>query len=288
MTASMTAYARSAIQKEWGQAIWECRSVNHRYLDLSFKMPEKFREWEIDWRNIVGNTLQRGKVECSLTFLAAGSAQSQLKVNTDLVNQLLVSCQAVAQFPNVRPEVKAMELLRWPEVLTSASQDISSLKEPLTALFQQALADLVQARLREGKQLQALLKARLDNVLVQVSIVKERIPQCLQAQKQKLEQKLNDIHVTVDRDRLEQELVYYAQRIDVEEEIERLMTHTKEVSRALETKGAMGRRLDFLMQEMNREANTLAAKSGDHIVTQAAIELKVLIEQMREQIQNVE
>lgn len=288
MISSMTAYGRRALQKDWGQATWELRSVNHRYLDLSFKIPESFREWENEWRALAGNYLSRGKVECYLNFFPSSKSAPRLQINTDLVGQLLTSCQVVAEHQGVTPTVKAMELLRWPDVLTTVARDISHLKEPLTELFEQTLQDLVQTRKREGHQLQQILKAKLSQVLEQVALVKEKLPLCLQAQKQKLTQKLADIQSSIDPQRLEQELVLFAQRIDVEEEIERLATHTKEVLRTLDDNGAMGRRLDFLMQEMNREANTLAAKSADNTVTQAAIELKVLIEQMREQIQNVE
>lgn len=288
MIASMTAYGRRAIQQEWGQAIWELRSVNHRYLDLSFKLPENFREWEADWRNLGLNLLHRGKVECYLTFIPNQSTAPHLQINTELVNQLISSCQNIAEYPGVSPTIKAMELLRWPDVLITKARDISHLKGPLTELFTLTLEDLVESRKREGRQLSQILKGKLQQVLEQVAIVKEKLPLCLQAQRQKLIQKVAEVQVSIDPQRLEQELVLYAQRTDVEEEVERLVAHTKEVLRALEEKGATGRRLDFLMQEMNREANTLAAKAPENSVTQAAIELKVLIEQMREQIQNVE
>lgn len=284
----MTAYARCAIQKEWGQAIWECRSINHRYLDLSFKLPENFREWETDWRHLVGKKLNRGKVEWHLTFLPSSQTAPLLKVNNDLVDQLLTSCKTLSKHAEIESSIKVMELLRWPEVLITEQRDISHLKAPLSTLLEMALEDLVQTRQREGKQLQALIKDKLSQLLQQVGIIRDKLPLCLQVQKQKITQKIAELQLAVENDRLEQELVYYAQRIDVTEEIERLSAHTKEVERALQGQGAMGRRLDFLMQEMNREANTLGAKSLDGTVTQAVVELKVLIEQMREQIQNVE
>ncbi|MGD9591910.1 MAG: YicC/YloC family endoribonuclease, partial [Candidatus Berkiella sp.] len=190
--------------------------------------------------------------------------------------------------PGVTGDVKAIDILRWPEVISSQARDLGSLKEPLTQLLLQALSDLTDTRKREGQQLANILKTKLEQVLVQVDLVKERLPYCLASQKQKLTQKLSDIQATLDSQRLEQEMVLFATRIDVEEEVARLGTHVNEVLRALDEQGAMGRRLDFLMQEMNREANTLGAKAADTIVTGAAIELKVLIEQMREQIQNVE
>ncbi len=288
MIASMTAYGRRALQQDWGQATWELRSVNHRYLDLTFKMPDYFREWESEWRTLAGNYVFRGKVECYLNFFPSNRTAPRLEINTDLVNQLIASCQKVAEHSGVTPSIKAMELIRWPEVLTSQARDLSQLKTPLTTLLTQAFEDLVQTRKREGAQLAQMLKDKLSQVLEQVALVKERLPLCLQAQKHKLAQKLADIQSSLDSQRLEQELVLFAQRIDVEEEMERLATHAHEVMRTLGEVGAMGRRLDFLMQEMNREANTLAAKAADSGITAAAIELKVLIEQMREQIQNVE
>ncbi|MFI4937842.1 MAG: YicC/YloC family endoribonuclease [Candidatus Berkiellales bacterium] len=288
MIASMTAFARSMRQHDWGQAIWEIRSVNHRYLDLSFKLPDPFREWESEWRNLATKMLQRGKVECYLNFFPSHQTTPALKINVNLVEALLANCQTIMQYPNVSPTLKAMDILSWPQVLISENQTMTSLKEPLTTLFDATMQDLIATRQREGSQIQGLMQSKLQQVLAQVDIAKERFPHCIEQQRQKLQQKVKDIQVTVDPQRLEQEVVLYAQRIDVEEEIKRLETHVKEVNRTLTGGGPAGRRLDFLMQEMGREANTLAAKAADPAITQAAIELKVLIEQMREQIQNVE
>ncbi len=288
MIASMTAFARVSIQEEWGHATWELRSVNHRYLDLSFKLPEYFREWELSWRNMAATLLHRGKIECNLSISASKEMSPSLKVNTDLVEQLLSSCQAIMQYPNVKPTIKAMDLLSWPEVLIADVPPMSHLQEPLTDLLMRALQELVKTREREGEQLKALLETKLVQILEQVAIVKEKLPNCLETQKQKLLHKLGEISANTEPQRLEQELVLYAQRIDVEEEVNRLATHVKEVSRVLKTGQSVGRRLDFLMQELGREANTLAAKALDGNISTAGIELKVLIEQMREQIQNVE
>ncbi len=287
MIASMTAFARAAALQEWGQATWELRSVNHRYLDLTFKMPESFREWEVEWRNVLSKTLQRGKVECHLSFLPSAKTAAPLQLNENLVSQLLNSVKTLATQAAVSPDVKVMELLRWPDVLRQGAADYSELKLPLTTLLTQAGALLVKTRQQEGAALKVVLDAKSMQVLEQVRVVKERLPLCIEAQKQKITQKLADINANVDKERLEQELVFYAQRMDVEEEVDRLVTHVKAVEEALKSPGS-GRRLDFLMQEMNREANTLAAKSSDSLVTKAAVELKVIIEQMREQIQNVE
>ncbi len=287
MIVSMTAYGRRAVSASWGQATWELRSVNHRYLDITFKIPESFREWESEWRALLGNALHRGKIDCYLSFVPSSQSTPHLQVNTELVKQLVGCCHEIEAF-GVSGNIKAMEILRYPEVITQSARDLSALKAPLGDLLAHALDDLTLMRKREGQQLSQIIKEKLSQVTAQVELVKERLPLCLVTQKQKLTQKLSDIQASLDSQRLEQELVLFAQRIDIEEEIQRLLTHTTEVLRTIGEKGAMGRRLDFLMQEMNREANTLGAKSADSVITQAAIELKVLIEQMREQIQNVE
>lgn len=287
MIASMTAFARVAAQQEWGHAIWEIRSVNHRYLDVTFKIPDIFRPYELDWRQQVRRFVQRGKIECSLIF-SPGMNAPLLEINTHLVKQLLANCQIVAQQPGVENTVNAMELLKWPDALITHQQDTAGLKEPLVNLLNEALGDLCQARQREGSAIELFLKGQLAQVKTQIDIAQPRLLVCMQAQKQKIRQRINEMDLMVEPQRLEQELVFYAQRIDVAEELQRLTIHVKESERLLNENKASGRRLDFLMQEMNREANTLAAKALDDGISQAAIELKVLIEQMREQIQNVE
>lgn len=287
MIASMTAFARASALQEWGQATWELRSVNHRYLDLTFKMPEGFREWEVEWRNLLAKIFQRGKVECHLSFLPSAQTAPPLQINTNLVSQLINSANSLATHEAISPGIKVMEILRWPDVLRQGIADYSELKLPLTALLTKASEQLLTTRHQEGAALKVVIEGKLAQVLQQVAIVKERLPLCIDAQKQRITQKLADIQANVEPERLEQELVFYAQRMDVQEEVDRLVTHVKAVEQALASP-ASGRRLDFLMQEMNREANTLAAKSSDSLVTKAAVELKVVIEQMREQIQNVE
>lgn len=284
----MTAFARVFGQHDWGQATWEIRSVNHRYLDLSFKLPESLREWEASWRNLAHTFLQRGKVECYLTFIPSEKIATSYKINKNLVVQLINNCQVLMQYPGISSKLQAMDLLRWPEVLIADTPDLSPVQESLTLLLQKALEELVETRCREGQQLVGILHKKLEQISKEVETIKERLPLCLQAQRQKIKQKFEELNLSCASERLEQELVLYAQRVDVEEEVERLATHVKEVIRVLNSKGAAGRRLDFLMQELGREANTLAAKAPDIKVSQAAIELKVLIEQMREQVQNVE
>lgn len=288
MIASMTAFARDAAQGEWGHATWEIRSINHRYLDLSFKIPDNFREWEQNWRHLAAKKLNRGKIDCYLTYYSSKETVSQYQLNRGLVDQLVSNCQAVMEYPGIKPTVQAMDILRWPEVLIQQHRDLSMLKSPLTELLELAIDKLVEARHREGHAIAEFLLAKLSQISVHVSAARKLLPICLQAQKQKITNRLNEIQATMDPQRLEQELVFYAQRMDVEEEMERLETHVKEATRVIQQGGAAGRRMDFLMQEMGREANTLASKSLSTDLTQEAIELKVLIEQMREQIQNVE
>lgn len=288
MIASMTAFARDAAQGEWGDATWEIRSINHRYLDLTFKIPEIFREWEQSWRHLVAKKLNRGKVDIYLTYHSSQQTINHYELNRPLVDQLVSNCQTLMQYPGVSSTVQATELLRWPEVLIQQHRDLSTLKSPLTELLSVALDKLVESRQREGGAIAEFLLSKLKQISAHAARVRQHLPVCLQAQRQKMIHKFDEIQATMDPQRLEQEMVYYTQRMDVEEEMDRLDTHIKEVNRVISEGGAAGRRLDFLMQELGREANTLSSKSLSTDVTQEAIELKVLIEQMREQIQNVE
>lgn len=288
MVASMTAFARCTAQGEWGQAIWEIRSVNHRYLDLNFKISDNFREWEQSWRHLAAKILHRGKVDCLLTILPSEQTGVHYQLNKGLINQLISHQETIMQCSGVRGSFSAFELLRWPEVLLPAPQDLSFLKSSLTDLFEKALTLLESTRVREGEAIAQYLIQKLNQMLVHLKVVKKQVPECSEALRQKIIQRVEELQITLDPQRLEQELVLYIQRTDVEEELERLQMHVKEAIRVIEQKEPMGRRLDFLMQEMGREANTLASKSQNTSVTQEAIELKVLIEQMREQIQNVE
>ena len=287
MIASMTAFARAATQGVWGQAIWEMRAINHRYCDLSFKIPDFCREWEMPWRQQLIETLQRGKIEATLTFIPGAETTSNFNVNVDLVKQLLNCCEQVGQLPGVKREVKAIDILKWPLVLMQQSVDLACLRQPLTALLSQVALELQEARCREGKQLQQFLEEKLKQIRQHMITVNGKASCSVMAQQARLRQKIDEVTQRPDADRLEQELVYYAQRLDVAEEMVRLEAHVLEMERILVSGGAAGRRLDFLMQEMNREVNTTASKSLNDEMTAATIEMKVLIEQMREQIQNL-
>lgn len=287
MVASMTSFARSAIQAPWGQAVWEIRSVNHRYLELGFKIPEPFREWENSWRQLAAGYVQRGKVDCFLSF-SLGTQMLHTELNLPLVTELLSHCQALAQQSQVDPTVPALALLQWPEVLKTPPQDYSAIQQPLTTLLENAFAALLKGRKNEGAQLQQILLDKMRQSFTLVQAIQQTLPESMLLQRKQLLDKLEALQLKVDPQRLEQEVVMLIQRADMTEEVDRLLTHLGSLKETLALKEPIGRRLDFLMQEMNREANTLGAKAVETRVIQMAIELKVLIEQMREQIQNVE
>ncbi len=289
MTASMTAFARQEMQLQWGSLTWELRSVNHRYLELQFRLPEHLRELEPKLRNLLRNKLSRGKVECSLVFRANDQTSSdQLMLNMKLLNELK---SVIGQIDQQVPQViapSALELMRWPGLLQSEKIPYDEVKEHALSSFELALDQLITMRHQEGSALFDLIEQRLDQVNSIAVIVRNELPKLCLAQKQRLLNKIEEVKVNLDPARLEQEVVLLLQKADVDEELDRLETHVKEVRRTLNKPEAIGRRLDFLMQELNREANTLSSKAIDTNITQSAVELKVLIEQMREQIQNIE
>ncbi len=289
MIRSMTAFARQASQHDWGSLIWEIRSVNHRYLEPSFKLPESMRRLENDLRERLRKTLSRGKVKCSLRVqFQAGGGSSQLSINTELLTQLISAGESVQQQLNEPSALNPLQLLQWPGIMSEPETDSDLMCEQALALFQVTLEQLVESREREGAALKLFIEQRLDTIGDITAAVKQQLPKILQAQRQKLQERLQELKTELNEDRLEQEMVILAQKADVDEELDRLDAHLIEVRRVLNKGGACGRRLDFLMQELNREANTLSSKSIVTDTTQAAVELKVLIEQMREQIQNIE
>ncbi|NHN38627.1 YicC family protein [Pseudomaricurvus alcaniphilus] len=289
MPRSMTGFSRQEITLPWATLAWEIRSVNHRYLETHFRLPEITREIETPLREDLRKTLSRGKIEASLNFqLNTADSSAELGINLPLVKQLSSLLDAVAAKLTNPAAVNPLELLQWPGVMSSAEINRDELLNQAKALFQRALRSLVEHRQREGEELKTLIEQRLVAIETHVAEVRQRLPEILSQQRQRLLDKLAALKGELDTDRLEQELVYLAQKTDVDEELDRLSTHVAEVRRTLEQKGSVGRRLDFLMQELNREANTLSSKSIVTDTTQAAIELKVLIEQMREQIQNIE
>jgi len=290
MTASMTAFARRETATPWGGLVWELRAVNHRYLELSLKLPDELRAIEPAVRELLGKRLGRGKVDCHLRLAAREGADVVL--DEAMVARLVALAQktqgvAAAAGGAVTPW-RMVDLLRWPGVFKSTAVDTEALQKAALALLTEALGELDATRLREGAQLATILRQRLDGMEEIATRVRTLLPEVRQNFRERLLTRLKDVRAELDPARLEQELLLFAQKTDVDEELDRLVMHLNEVRRVLDDKGQVGRRLDFLMQELNREANTLGSKAADVRVTNAVVDLKVLIEQMREQVQNIE
>ena len=286
MVHSMTAFARASREADWGSLELELRSVNQRYLDLHFRLPEPLRSLEPGYRDALRQRLNRGKVECTLRFVP--SKGETLSINAERLAGL---AEALGELRRTVPEAAmpdALALLDHPGVLESSGPDIDEVADSAKALFKEALDALLKARAREGTELAMLIRSRLTAVREQVSEVKGQLPEILNRQRDQLLARLETVRAELEPQRLEAELTLMAQKADVDEELDRLATHVDEVERQLTLRGPVGRRLDFLMQELNREANTLSSKSVVAETTRSAVELKVLIEQMREQIQNIE
>jgi len=287
MINSMTGFARSASESPWGTLVWELRTVNHRYLEVSFRLPETLRDLELPLRELVRARLKRGKVDCTLKLATSGPV-AHLEINRPVLLQLLATLE---QLRRDAPEVghpNPLELLRWPGVLTESTEDPEALREATTAAFSSALDALSQHRAREGAQLEELITARLADIDTIVAECRELTRTLAADQNARLRSRLADLAVEVAADRLAQEVALLVQRADVAEELDRLEAHVRETRTTLSGAGPHGRRLDFLAQELNREANTLAAKSTLVRSAQRAVDLKVAIEQIREQVQNIE
>jgi uncharacterized protein (TIGR00255 family) len=282
MLHSMTGFARESVETALGTLTWEIRAVNHRYLDVQFKLPEDLRPKEQDFRQQASAILGRGKVECSLYFRRAMDQQTEMQIDTTLVELLGARIAELSATLPATAAVNPIEILRWPEI------DAEPLFEYAGTLLDTALQSIAGMRLSEGSRIAEMLKSRVTEIEVIAKSVRKRMPEVLTASRVKQQERLNKLDVEADPVRLEVELALIAQKIDVDEELDRLESHLVEIRDALIDEKAVGRRLDFLMQELNREANTLGSKSADIETTKAAVDLKVLIEQMREQIQNVE
>lgn len=288
MIRSMTAYARKEINANWGNASWELRSVNQRYLETYIRLPEQFRSLEPIIRERLRSRLTRGKVECNLRFeLDLSNFQQQLFLNKDLASQLIQSANWIKDQVN-DGNINIIDILRWPGVMSAKEQDLDKISIEILALLEKAIDEFIKVRESEGKSLEQLLVQRLEAITGEVTKIRNWMPEILQWQKDKLKTKMEEANIEFEPNRLEQELILTAQRIDIAEELDRLSTHVKETYTILKKNEAVGRRLDFMMQEFNRESNTIASKSINANITASAIELKVLIEQMREQIQNIE
>ena len=288
MTKSMTAFARESSTGDEGELTWELRSVNHRYLEAFMRLPEDLRALEPAVRERVAMRLGRGKLDCTLRYAPVPGTGGNLRVNRHYLEQLLAAGREMAELAGEAVQPTPFELLGWPGVLREQQPDLGPVMKRALALLDEALESLIATREREGMRLAELIRARCDKLATCASRVGERMPQVMAQVRKRILDRLAEVRTELDPNRLEQELALLAQRLDVDEEMDRLEAHIDEVRSVLSRSGPVGRRLDFLMQELNREANTLGSKSADVEVTRIAVEMKVLIEQMREQVQNIE
>ncbi len=289
---SMTAFARCESNESWGSLVWELRSVNHRYLEPGLRLPDTFRFLEPALREQLRKQLTRGKVDCTLQFQPSVNREA-LTIDAELAQRYVQAAETINGFlfektGSAPAPLSAADFLFRPGVLCESEADREIITSVALTLFADALKEMNIVREREGVALAVFMQERLQRMREQAAIVRAALPDILAIQKQKLRDRLSELQGELNQDRIEQELVHLAQRCDVDEELDRLDTHISEVERILKSKGAVGRKLDFLMQELNREANTLSSKSISTVTTQAAVELKVLIEQVREQVQNIE
>ena len=288
MLYSMTGFARDSLETEIGTLTWELKAVNHRYLDVQFRLPEELKGEEHGFRKQAGSALRRGKVECALFLRRPESSQAELELNRELVSILIEKIEEMRAASHDFGSVNPADILRWPGVVQPREIDTAPLFAEAGRLFGQALEAMNAMRRSEGERIYEMLTSRCDEIERIAADVRERMPTVMNAVRDKQRERIEKLDVEADPARLEMELALIAQKLDIDEELDRLASHVVEIRDVLERDEAVGRRLDFLMQELNREANTLASKSADTETTRAAVDLKVLIEQMREQIQNVE
>ena len=288
MTASMTAYGRTEESSETGHITWEIRSVNHRYLEVNIRLPEELRMLETKVQEHISCKLKRGKVDCSLRFDASEIAGDGLSINTNLANNLIKSAESIQTSITNPAELSAMDFLRWPGVIRRDTIDAESISAFLLGQLDMTLEHVVETRLREGNKLQAMILERCDTIASLLHRFREKLPKIQQILRNRLTDKSQKLSIELDKDRLEQEILLLVQKSDIAEELDRLDAHLGEVRQVVQKNEPVGRRLDFLMQEMNREANTLGSKAANLDYTNTSVDMKVLIEQMREQIQNIE
>lgn len=287
MLYSMTAFARRELSINEGVLSWEIRSVNHRYLEHTFKLPETFRSLEWQLRDTLRKELSRGKLECTFNF-SPNAQNNPIQLDMERAKQLIEAAEQISELTINPTPMNPFTVLSWPGIMINQQTNHELLQEQANQLFIETLHDLKTNRAREGKELQQLLEDRLTNINHEVTTLRPLIPEMLDNQRQKILTRCQELQVDIDSQRLEQELVLLTQKTDVAEELDRLQTHITEVKHTFQTNDPCGRRLDFLMQELNREANTLGSKAFDTRTTQAAVNIKVFIEQMREQVQNIE
>jgi uncharacterized protein (TIGR00255 family) len=284
----MTGFARQSAETPIGTLTWELRAVNHRYLDVQFKLPDELRPQEQALRKKVTDAISRGKVECALHFRRAFDQQNEMQIDTQLVELISTRIKEMSAELPATGAVNPFDVLRWPGVVQQREIDAEPLFEEAQALLEAAVAAIQNMRASEGARIADMLESRCDDIASISTAVRARMPEVLEAARTKQRERIEKLDVEADPARLEAELALIAQKLDVDEELDRLDSHLVEIRDVIGREEPVGRRLDFLMQELNREANTLASKSNDTETTKAAVELKVLIEQLREQIQNVE
>jgi uncharacterized protein (TIGR00255 family) len=288
MIASMTGFARREATGEWGTLVCELRSVNHRFLEAGFRLPDELRSAEGELRTRLAQKVRRGKVDCSMSYRRPTGAPGVLEVDALALERLLAAAQSVGRALHAPSSVNVLDVLRWPGVLREELVGGEPLLAAAGALFSTTLDELTATRAREGQRLRELLEQRCTALEGLIAAVRARLPEVQARARTRLEERIAELAAAVDHERLEQELALLLQRLDVDEELERLTGHVAEVRRVIGAGEPAGRRLDFLMQELNREANTLSSKSQDLETTRCAVDMKVLIEQMREQVQNAE
>jgi uncharacterized protein (TIGR00255 family) len=288
MIRSMTGFARRERQGSFGTLVCELRTVNHRYLEISLRLPDELKALDNDIRQTISGALRRGKVDANVYLKAAAGAQRSLEIDQVLLDAVLARLEQVRGRMAASAPVSPIELLRWPGVVREAEIDSAPVVAAAIELLRESLRELNDTRAREGQRIRELLASRCTSMRALVVAVKARLPEVSQRLRDRIVERISQLGVTPDSERLEQELVMYAHKMDVDEELDRLSGHLEEVAGVLDSSEPAGRRLDFLMQELNREANTLSSKSQDVETTRAAVDMKVMIEQMREQVQNVE
>jgi len=284
----MTGFSRCSSEQSTGSLVWELRSVNHRYLDVVVKLPEELRGLETNVRQRLAEHINRGKIECHLRYKSTESQQTEILVNEEYAAAILKACQKIGKKLHQPSEMNLLELLRWPGVVREPEKDLTPVMSAALSLFDNTLNDLCESKKSEGQRLQKMLEERCAAMKVIVEDERKRRPDIINKTREKLLSRVKELSIEHDKDRFEQEIAYIAQKMDVDEELDRLESHFIEIEKIFKRNESIGRRLDFIMQELNREANTLGSKSTDIETTQASVELKVLIEQMREQVQNIE
>lgn len=287
MPRSMTAYARITEEHSWGSISCELKSVNHRFLEIGFRMPESLREAETTLRDMARKKLGRGKIDCSVQ-IAFNHFDNTSDLDLEAARGHIKTVESIAAEIKQAAAISAVDIMKLPGVLKDSAVNAKQLGKSAIQAFDLALDQMLEGRTREGEKLADMIEQRLSSIETQIVLVRQNLPEILQQQRNRLHEKLSELKDQLDEQRLEQEMVIIANRADVDEELDRLEAHVIEIRRVLNESASIGRRLDFLMQELNREANTLGSKSISNITTQASVELKVLIEQMREQIQNIE